>query len=88
MDVIKVSQADGVNQHTLQIEIRSDSYQNQCYARVKRWDGEKWQLVHFIPNADMKTPKGLAYMDGGFERQFVSDRQDLINVASAILGVE
>lgn len=47
--------------HTLRIDIRSDSYREQCHARIDRWDGTRWQRVHDILPGSMQTANGLVY---------------------------
>lgn len=71
--------------HKLKVAIRSDSYDNQCYARVKRWNGNEWKLVHALGN--MKTKKGLAYgSTSATTSAFKDDRNDLIRVALEVLS--
>ena len=40
---------------------KSDSYDQQCYARAYILNDEKWELIYSIPYAEMNTPKGLCY---------------------------
>jgi len=72
----------------LRIEIRSDSYMEQSYARVSLFSGGKWQLVHSILPSLMKTPHGLSNQPrgkGATEQNFSQDRAQLLRVASAVL---
>jgi hypothetical protein len=77
--------------YKLKVEIKSDSYKKQCYARVKRWSGNQWNLVHSIN--DMKTPTGLyahqkyrKQSAPGDESEFQLDRDELLRVAKEILS--
>ena len=45
----------------IKLEIKSDSYDQQCYARAYILNDEKWELIYSIPYAEMNTPKGLCY---------------------------
>jgi hypothetical protein len=47
------------------VEIDRDSYDNQCSARIERWDGSQWQLVHWLPIAQMAV---LEQIDNGAGR--------------------
>jgi len=70
----------------LRITIRSDSYEQQCYARIHRWDGDQWQLLHYLQ--DRNTPNSLAYRrndDGIHPRHFEDDYNELLRVAEAVL---
>jgi hypothetical protein len=71
---------------TLRVDIVSDSYKFQCSARVSRWDGVQWHVVHFLHHDTMKTREGLVYIQGASERDFAADRAELLRVALAILG--
>ena len=44
------------------IEIRRNAYDNQSYARIKRWDGSQWQFVTSVPLATC-TCKDVSYVD-------------------------
>lgn len=41
----------------IKLELQSDGYKRQCYARASALDGLEWKLIYFIP----KTPEGLCY---------------------------
>lgn len=45
----------------IKLEIKSDSYDQQCYARAYILKDEKWELIYSIPYSEMTTPKGLCY---------------------------
>lgn len=45
----------------IKLEIKSDSYDQQCYARAYILKDEKWEPVYSIPYSEMNTPKGLCY---------------------------
>ena len=50
-----------INDKKKKLEIKSDSYDMQCYARAYVLKDEKWEQVYSIPYSQMKTPKGLCY---------------------------
>jgi len=45
----------------IKLEIKSDSYDQQCYARAYILKDEKWELIYSIPYSEMKTPNGLSH---------------------------
>jgi len=73
--------------HKLRIQIRSDSYKEQCYAWLERFDGTKWQHLHSIPFSEMNTPPGLVYLpeEKRSEKNFLADRTLLLSVAKLII---
>ncbi len=50
-----------LNEKRIKLEIKSDSYDQQCYARAYILKDEKWELIYSIPYSEMITPKGLCY---------------------------
>jgi len=74
--------------HKLRVSIRSDAYAFQSWATVKRWDGDKWHLVHSIHHSQMKTPHSMYVGPTPTDRSFRADRDELLRVASAILDIE
>lgn len=80
-----VSVLIGKQKHKLKISIKSDSYRQQCYARIKRWTGSAWNEVHRI--LDMKTKEGLAYRRPTPQADaFKEDRNELLRVAERVLA--
>lgn len=73
----------GRKKHKLRVKIRSDFYQEQCFARVERWSGSTWSVVHSIEA--MKTKNGLHGLkkDG---TAFKEDRDELVRVAERVLA--
>ena len=69
----------------LRIQIRSDSYEQQCHSRIGRWNGEEWKHLHSL--VTRKTPNGLAYhpQGGTNEKHFKADREELLRVAKEVL---
>ena len=45
----------------IKLELKSDSYIVQCYARAYALDGLEWKIIYSIPHSEMKTQKGLCY---------------------------
>jgi len=80
-----VSVLIGSKKHKLRVTIKSDSYRQQCYARIKRWSGSAWQEIHRV--LDMKTKEGLSYRrpQPGPEA-FKEDRDELLRVAERVLA--
>ena len=39
------------------LELKSDSYRGQCYARASVLDNLEWRVIYFIPHAEMRTRK-------------------------------
>ncbi len=71
--------------HKLRVEIKSDSYKEQCFALIKRWTGSTWNEVHKI--LTMRTKVSLAYKrpTPGPEA-FKDDRAELLRVAERVLA--
>ena len=45
----------------IQLEIKSDSFDMQCYARAYILKDEKWELIYSIPYSEMQTTHGLSH---------------------------
>jgi hypothetical protein len=82
----------GVNYHALldsehgwrfRIRIRSDSYQEQCFAIIELWLG-KWVEIWAINPFSMNTPKGLGYTDWSAQ-DFEADVATLVRVAEQVV---
>ena len=72
----------------LRIKIKSDSHKFQSFARVEKWDGDKWREVHSIHHGIMSTPAGLISRprrEGLAETHFKADRKELLRVAKGIV---
>ena len=71
----------------VRIEIKSDSYRFQCYARVSIFDGSKWNQIDSIHHSRMKTEDGLVYRPNVLpnEKDFKADRDRLVSLAKDIL---
>ena len=50
-----------LDEKRIKLEIKSDSYDQQCYARAYILKDEKWEPIYSIPYSEMNTPKGLCY---------------------------
>lgn len=77
-----------VGTHRLRISIRSDSYRDQCYARVEIWSPaeSKWNFVECVHHGSMVTEKGLRYLQRpAIVKDFSADRDELIRLASLVL---
>ena len=36
-------------EHKLRIEARFDSYQEQSFAKIERWNGSEWKQLYYMP---------------------------------------
>jgi hypothetical protein len=73
----------------IKFEVRSDSYQFQCYAVASVWNENdlKWNRVHSIHHADMKTKNSLYYMPRpATAADFAYDVAELRRVVTEILA--
>ena len=69
----------------IRIHIRSNSYQEQCHAKIEVWNDE-WKFVDSIDPGAMQTPKDLYLAREKPNREpFQSDRNELFRVAQAVL---
>jgi len=85
---VDFTQVEEKGEHRLRISIKSDSYAFQCYARISRWNGTKWEQVHSIHHNLMTTQSGLTYKPNGTNHDnFVADARQLRKVAHKIVGV-
>ena len=50
-----------INDKKIKLDIKSDSYRNQCYARAYVLKNDEWSLIYSIPYNLMQTPESLAY---------------------------
>ena len=78
----------------IKIDIKSDSYDFQSYARVSAFSPTdlKWNTISSIAFSEMKTPAQLYYKIGGkspasiVSDEFEQDTQELTNQAADIIG--
>lgn len=45
----------------IMLELKSDGYKRQCYARASVLDNLEWRVIYFIPSSEMRTSEGLCY---------------------------
>ena len=74
----------------LKVEIKSDSYRFQCYARISILDTQerKWNILHSIHYSNMQTPEKLVYSreEGQWlAAKFSGDRNKLIKMAQELI---
>ncbi|HSA05706.1 MAG TPA: hypothetical protein P5556_00845 [Candidatus Gastranaerophilales bacterium] len=50
-----------LNNKKIKLEIKSDSYRNQCYARTYVLKDDEWNILYNVPYAEMETKEGLIY---------------------------
>jgi hypothetical protein len=73
------------NGDKLMLEIKSDSYASQCYARIRFWSDKKWNLIDSIHFSNMETLTKLVHRDNVNASHFKRDRDTLIKLAKNIL---
>ena len=74
--------------HKLRITIKSDSYLQQCYARISIFSPEenKWNRLATIEPGKMQTANGLCYKQNApGEQEFQNDIDELLRLADLIL---
>ena len=71
----------------VKINIKSDSYREQCFARISVWCADKltWNIVSSIHPSRMITPSQLAYCEAVSEKDFILDRDALVESIIKIL---
>jgi hypothetical protein len=47
--------------HKLRVHVSSDSYPQQSFGRIERWDGARWNSVAEIAGDALKVPCGIGY---------------------------
>ena len=77
----------------IKLELNSEDFARQCYARAYALDGLEWKLIYSIPYPEMKTNRSIYYMpqynnkkavNAGIE--FLSDVQRLKKYVREILS--
>ena len=80
-----------LDEKRIKLEIKSDSYDQQCYARAYLLKDEKWEPIYSIPYSEMNTSKGLCYHvtyrsnASAAEAEFKSDIERLKKYVDKIL---
>ena len=85
-----------IGDNALKINIKSDSYDFQCHAKVSWLDRQehKWNVIHNIHHSNMKTQDSLCYspqardIEGNknhFISEFWRDREELVRVAQSLI---
>ena len=77
----------------IKLELKSDSYECQSYARAYALDGVEWKLIYSIPYSKMKTGTKLIYAtpyrngnENKAKSEFDADVQILKDYVKEILG--
>lgn len=72
--------------HQLLVEVKRDSYDFQSYARIKLFDGYKWNLLANIPYANMKS-LSVSYVQKQetVEPCLQADADELLRIATDLL---
>ena len=45
----------------IKLELNSENYERQCYARAYALEGLEWKLIYSIPYTEMKTQRDIYY---------------------------
>ncbi|MEI7475317.1 MAG: hypothetical protein WCK67_11140 [bacterium] len=75
----------------IKIDIKSDSYENQCYAKASVLKNDEWNIIYSIPHSIMKTSNNLAYnleyrnSPTSAEKEFKDDIKKLKELTEKIL---
>lgn len=68
----------------IKTEIKSDSYDFQCFASISVWKNLEWSKVHSIHHGAMRTRSKLVYGTPN-KADFAADATELFRVAKQIL---
>ena len=80
--IVGVSQHPG---HKLWVKIERNAYDNQSWARVKRWSGSKWELVYEEPICLCEC-KSINYAQKGIDiKYFMTDFKRLLDITLKII---
>ena len=79
--------------YKFRIDIRSDSYQNQCHAHCDVYSKPtlSWNRISFIPAEAMQTEPKLLYLPnklGLKDTHFKADRDNLMRQAGKLLDLD
>lgn len=88
VELLQFEQAHRSAVQKIRIQLRSDSYRDQCHAWLERWDGAQWQEVVSLDAYAMETPEGLIYKrlgDSALLASFGADRDTLLAMAREVL---
>lgn len=86
VELLELAGAQSAREHRLRVKIESDSYRDQCWARIERWNGETWHEIWSIDSGAMKTERGLAYASvPASAGDFKDDRDLLVQRAIEVL---
>ena len=70
----------------LRVDIRSNAYLEQSWARILMWSGRTWQEVWSIPCGQMQTKQALYVQRGPVSvDEFAKDRDELLKVARVVV---
>ena len=74
-----------LNDNKLKVVIKSNPYSFQSSAKIEKWDGDKWNLVHNL--GKRCTPDGLSDCPEHLYKEdlFKKDRNELVRVAKEVL---
>lgn len=77
----------------IKLDLKSDSYEQQCHAIAYALDGLEWKVIYSIPYSQMNTRNGLVYAvdyrngnENRAKKEFETDVQRLKKYVQEILG--
>ena len=77
-------------EYCIKLEIKSDSYKVQCYAKASVLANSNWNVIYTIPYSEMKTRSELSYYPdyrnnaSAAEKEFSQDINKLKQMMSDI----
>jgi hypothetical protein len=72
--------------HVLRVKIHNDSYRDQSWGKVERWDGTQWHEVASINGAEFSMELGIGYKPRTITAaDFWQDRDHLLQLAQEVL---
>ena len=70
----------------VRITIKTDTHKPQGFARIHVWENKEWNLIDYIPYAEMKTDADLGYKHHELTpADYKEDRAKLIANATFVL---
>lgn len=89
VELLQFEQSHSSAVQKIRIQLRSDSYREQCHAYLERWDGAKWQEVVALDSYAMQTADKLVHKhrgdDAALRAEFTADLDTLLAMAREVL---
>jgi hypothetical protein len=75
-----------IGPHVMRVRIHVDTYVQQAWARIEKWDGDQWHEVASMRGASLMTKLDLGYAKTRTSTDFKADRNTLISLAEEVLS--